>query len=197
MALDATELFIPGTGHVYSAAEGTAMPTDVTTPGTGWSEHGYTTEDGVTLTFGISTDDIKGWQSFDPLRTIVTEKPKTVKFDLMQNNAMNLLIALGGGTFDSTSGLYTPAPPEYQDIRAILVVAIDGTETIAFYAPRMTLSENVEIPWHKSGAAELPLTFKVMAADPTYNLLVPQSWDFPTTDTLSETRGSDETDKAA
>jgi len=178
--LDASELYVAGTGHIYTAPADTAIPTDVTTPAaTPWIDHGYATEDGVEFTFGKTSDQLKGWQSFDPLRTITTDAPKSVKFTLMQSDADNLILALGGGTVDGTSGVFTPPDPTVLDIRALFITADDGGDVWAFWAGRVQLSDNVVMPWKKTGAAELPLMFTVEAAsagnDP-YNFVFPAAW---------------------
>jgi hypothetical protein len=174
--LDASELYVAGTGNIYTAPIDTALPTDVTTPAaTPWVDHGFATEDGVEFTFGKTTDDIKGWQSFDSLRTITTDAPKSLKFTLMQSNEANLQLALGGGTVDA-EGVYTPPPSSEIDIRAIFITANDGGEVWAFWAPRVMLSDNVVIPWKKSGEAELPLTFSIQAAPAPFQFVFPTEW---------------------
>ena len=172
--LDASEIYVAGTGNICSAPEDTPMPADaagaIDSP---WTDHGYATEDGVEFTFGKSTDALKGWQSFDTLRLLTTEAPKSVKFTLMQANADNLLLALGGGTTDAGTGVYTPPDPSVLDIRALFIRANDGGEVWAFWAPRVLLSDNVVIPWKKSGEAQLPLTFAVQAAEPAFQFIFP------------------------
>ena len=191
MALEANEIYVAGTGLICSAPEDTAMPATppdgLVSPVTPWIDHGYATEDGVEFTFGKSTDELKGWQSFDTLRLLTTEAPKSVKFTLMQANADNLLLALGGGETDVDTGLYTPPDPSVLDIRALYIYAIDGGETWEFWCPRALLSDNVVIPWKKSGEAQLPLTFSVQAANPT-----PFNFRFPIVDDGAVATGADE-----
>jgi len=171
---DATELYVAGTGNIYTAQADTALPT--TTVPAAWTDHGFATEDGVEFTFGKTTDELKGWQSFDTLRLITTEAPKSVKFTLMQSSVANLLLALGGGTIDSTSGEFMPAGAETLDVRALYITAVDGGDEWAFWAPRVLLSDNVVIPWKKSGAAEMPLTFSIQAAPVAYKFVFPDDW---------------------
>ena len=168
MSLDASELYVAGTGHIHTAPADTVLPTTPETipAPTPWVDHGYATEDGVEFTFGKTTDAIKGWQSFDTLRMITTEAPKSVKFTLMQSDAVNLMLALGGGTVDAVGGVYHPPDPSVLDIRALFIQAIDGGNIWCFWAPRVLLSDNVVFPWKKSGAAEMPLTFSIQAATP-------------------------------
>ena len=175
--LDASEIFVAGTGNICSAAADTAMPTDVTSPiAAPWIDHGYATEDGVEFTFGKTTDELKGWQSFDTLRLLTTEAPKSLKFTLMQANVDNLLLAMGGGTTDSSTGVYTPPDPSVLDIRALYIRANDGGDVWAFWAARVLISDNVVIPWVKSGEAQLPLTFAIQAAEPAFQFVFPPDW---------------------
>jgi hypothetical protein len=192
MALDASELYVAGTGNIYSAPENTPAPT--TAPTTPWIEHGYATEDGVTFTFGKTTDELKGWQSFDTLRLITTEAPKSVKFSLMQSNTENLTLALGGGTVDSATGTYTPPDPSVLDIRALYISAVDGGDTWTFWAPRVLLSDNVDVQWHKAGAAEMALTFSIQA---TTDGSAPFLFTFPTTWSDAGTGGAARAKEAA
>lgn len=175
--MDASELYVAGTGHIATAPEDTVMPTGGTLADP-WTDHGYATEDAVEFTFGKTTDELKGWQSFDTLRMITTEAPKSVKFTLMQSNVENLLLALGGGTYDELTGDYTPADASVLDVRALFIDATDGGDTWQFWAPRVLLSDNVVIPWKKSGVAEMPLTFSVQAASsgPAFKFVFPLSW---------------------
>ena len=176
MALDASQIYVAGTGHIYTGAEDAAMPPAGSAPPAAWTEHGYTTEDAVEFTFGKTTDALKGWQSFDTLRMLTTEAPKSVKFTLMQSNAENLMLALGGGEVDDSTGIYTPPDPSQIDIRALYISAVDGGDEWTFWAPRVMLSDNVVIPWKKSGEAQLPLTFSIQAADPAFQFGFPTSW---------------------
>jgi hypothetical protein len=180
MALDASELYVAGTGNIYTAPEDTPMPDAASLPPTTpWDEHGYTTEDGVTFTFGKTTDELKGWQSFDTLRLITTEAPKSVKFALMQSNVINLTLALGGGTVDSVTGIFTPADASVLDMRALYISANDGGEVWTLWAPRVLLSDNVELMWKKSDAASTELTFSIQATSdgsPPYLMKFPDEW---------------------
>ena len=67
MALDADQLVIPGSGHVYVGDANETFPstigTAVTTSGaSGFVELGYTTESGVSFSVGRVTKEIKSWQ---------------------------------------------------------------------------------------------------------------------------------------
>ena len=98
MALDATKVRVALTGHIYFQPEGDTPledPTDLSAPA-GAIDLGYTTEDGVTFTFGRDVEEIMGWQSMDPLRKLVTAEPKTAAFTLRQLERDTWLSTMGG-----------------------------------------------------------------------------------------------------
>jgi hypothetical protein len=164
--INASQIYVAGTGNIYTAPADTPIPA-ASPPASPWVDHGYATEDGVEFTFGKTTDAIKGWQSFDTLRLITTEAPKSVKFSLMQSNASNLILALGGGTVDPVGpppGIYHPPPSSQLQIVALFISANDGGEIWEFWCPRAILSDNVVFPWKKTGEAMYPLTFSIQAA---------------------------------
>jgi len=176
---DPTQLFVAGTGHIWTAPKDTATPVPPTAPATPWIDNGLTTEDGVTLTFGRTTDTVKAWQMFDPARTIVTEALKTVKFTLMQMTAANIMLAMGGGSVSvGPPAIYTPPDPTVVQLNALYLTCTDGGNQWTFYCPRGMISDNVEIMWKKSGEAQLPLTFEVQA---TAAGTPPYQMTFPTT----------------
>jgi hypothetical protein len=175
---DPTQLFVAGTGHIWTSPKDTPMPSAA--PATPWIDNGLTTEDGVTLTFGKTIDNIKAWQMFDPARTIVTESLKTVKFALMQITAANIILAMGGGTVAATPpNIYTPPDPTVVTLNALYLTASDGANQWAFYAPRGMISDNIEFMWKKSAEAQLPLTFSIQATPagtPPYQMVFPASF---------------------
>jgi hypothetical protein len=185
VGLDPTQIFVAGTGAVWTAPADTVLPA-TPPPIAPWINNGYTTEDGILFTFQRTVDQIKGWQSFDPLRMIVTEAPKLVKFSLMQATATNLILALGGGTV-GTGGVYTPPDPKSLMNTALYISGTDGLNTWAFWAGRAMVTDNVEIPWKKSGEAMIPLTFTVQAppagAD-AWNFVFPTSFGTQSADEL-------------
>lgn len=187
MALDASEIVVAGTGAVYRAPVGTAAPSDIgTAPGAGWVELGYVSEDGTKLSFERSTENIMGWQSLQPLRTIVTEVPIGIEAALMQWNTTTVKTALGGGTIEDTAtGVkYSPAAESFVDEFALIVEANDEYD-YRFVFPRVMVSDTVELAFVKSEPAALPLKMSVMAA-PSGN----DSFEFYTNDPAFEADAS-------
>ena len=166
MALDASEIVVAGTGAVYRAPVGTSAPNDVGSAlSSSWVELGYVTEDGTKLMFERSTENIMGWQSYQPLRTIVTEIPIGVEAALLQWNTTTVKTALGGGTFDATStGVkYEPPVESFVDEFALVIEATDQYD-YRFVFPRVMVTDTVELAFVRSEPAALPLKMSVLAA---------------------------------
>jgi hypothetical protein len=177
---DPSQIYVAGTGNIYTAPKDTVMPTvPLTLPLlTPWVDHGFASEDGVEFTFGRTVTDLKAWQSFDTVRLMTTDAPKSVKFTLMQSTASNIILALGGGVV-TASGVFTPPDPTILNMTALFLVANDGGSIWGFYCPRALVQDNVVIPWKKSGEAQLPLVFSIQATaagTPNYQFVFPTSF---------------------
>jgi hypothetical protein len=169
--LDADEVFVAGMQRIWVAAPGTEFPEEISDdPGEGWSDCGYTTEDGITCTFGITTDNLMTSQSLAPVRVLVTEKPTTLAATLRQLNAVTLPLALGGGTVtgDDSSWHFVPPPPSFIDERAFIVEGEDGENKLRFMFFRASISAEVAIPLVNTNSIVLPLTFAVLSHDPLF-----------------------------
>ncbi len=133
MTLDATQIRMGLTGHVYAAPVATTMPTDTATalPGT-WIDLGYLSEDAITITPNDTLVQIGAWQSQYDVRRTVTKREMSVKFKLIQDNTQNMQLAFGCGTVTVAAGppviaTYTPPAGATQYERAFVVEVVDGT----------------------------------------------------------------------
>jgi hypothetical protein len=160
MALDATEVRVATNGALRIAAVGTAAPTDVTTAfGVGWSDLGYATEDGVTLTPSMDTEDINAWQSAAPVRRIVTGSGLEVGFTLIQSNEETLALYFGATvTGDTIEIPVSPTPLE----RALAVEWVDAGATYRLVVPRASLSDRGEVTLARGEAVGLEMTFTAL-----------------------------------
>lgn len=171
MALSSDEIVVTGTGHIYVAPVGTAFPANVgVTPSVanGWTELGYASEEGARFSFGREINSIMGWQSFDPLRKVVTAVPKTVSFDLMQWNMYTVQLAFGGGAItEPTSGnyVYTPPAESFLDERALIIEGTDGASTYRFCFRKALNEEGVDFAFVRSDPVLFPITMGILAAD--------------------------------
>lgn len=169
MGLDAQEIVVGGTGRVYVGDEGITLPSHLNeTLDGGFVDLGYTTEDGGKFTDGKTTNDIRPWQSFYPVRVHVTEREAMLEFTLLQWNRATVELAFGGGTWtepDPGVYRYTPPSPETLDVRAMVLDIADGVRNFRFTIPRGFVTSNTESTFAKTGPALLPITFTVLAND--------------------------------
>ncbi len=166
MTQDATELVVAAGGGVYvaDAAETEPVLDDVLT---NWTELGFITTDGVKPSSSKDTEDIEAWQSFYPLRKLVTGIDLEIVFELMQWNADTVPFAFGGGVIDEPdTGIFrfTPADPGELDERALLVRWQDGDTNGQLYVPRGVITGNSEFTLSKDANAGLPVTYSATPA---------------------------------
>lgn len=108
MALDNKKIIIGApnqatTGAVAYAATTATLPTDAgTAPGTGWTDCGYVSEDGVTVTPSYSTTDIKDW-SKGAVRTLLNEFTGEVTFGFIQTDYESLVAIFGADNVTKTN----------------------------------------------------------------------------------------------
>lgn len=171
MALAASEIVVGASGSIRVAPLATAAPVDVATAwGAGWIDLGYADEDGITFSNDQTTEDIMAWQSFNAVRTVITERNTTVAFNLEQWNETTVPLAFGGGSITTTAGppihyRYDPPTAGVVDERSLGVEWVDGSKIYRLIVPRGVVSESVETNLTKSTAGLLPITFKVLGTD--------------------------------
>jgi hypothetical protein len=164
---NAQHVVVAGTGAVYVAPEGTALPADLVTPlPATWVDIGYIGEDGVTFTFSREQEDVMAWQVSTPVRVLVTNEPITVEYELEQFDREAVLLAFRGGAFTGATAPFTYTPPDAgaSDVRAMTIDAVDGDYTFRFTFPRLQISDDVALQLVRTDVIRLPLTFNVLAA---------------------------------
>lgn len=170
MANESNEVRVMGTGSVYVGEEGATFPANITAAiaSTQFAQLGFLSEEGPRFAFGKETKDIQVWQSLDPVRTITTAVPKSVKFDLMQTNLQTVTLALGGGTVTlDTADAWSYEPPAigFQDVRAMIVEGIDGDYVWRFCYRRTQNMSGVEFAFVNDDAVKFGIEMKILAAD--------------------------------
>lgn len=162
--MDASNVVVAGTGDVYVAAADTALTGIAVNarPSMGWDELGYISEDGASFNMDRSTEELKSWQSMDPIRILTTEEPKMVSFELMQFDPVSFNLAMQGGTL--SGGVWEPPVPGTQEVKAMVIYGVDGDYNFRFYFPRVQVNGAVEFNMNRSDAIRLPLEFKVLAS---------------------------------
>lgn len=141
MALVAANARVAITG-VVSIGDGTqTAPTDSGTAlGTGWTDLGYVSEDGVTETRDRSTNTIRAWQNGDTLREVVTESTLTYAMTFAETKAATVELFYGN-TVDDTDGSIVIVPSSTGGRHPFVIDVVDGDETIRTYIPDGEVTE--------------------------------------------------------
>jgi len=160
---------VAGSGKVYVGPTTATAPTNVAgalvlTAGN-WSELGFISEDGATFTEGKDVTDINAWQSFYPVRKMVTGRTVEISFALREFNKRAVEFALGGtASINAAEWKYTPPSPTDLSIKSLVLEWTDGTKGYRLYVPNGIVTEAVETNLTRTSAADLPVTFS--ATDP-------------------------------
>ena len=103
-APSATKVRVAGTGAIWKAPLGTALPTDSVTPwNAAFVNLGYM-DDGFEIDQALTVKDVAGWQSLETLRTIATGLVRKFLFNAIQTDKESLALAWGGGTVTPVVG---------------------------------------------------------------------------------------------
>ena len=164
MTTNANAVVVAGTGEIYVAAEGTALPTDFTALPVGWTGLGYTGTDGVAFSKNRETSDLDAWQG-TKVRVLTLSEPVTLTTRLLEMKTITLLTAFGGGTVASTGSVSTFTPPAEgtNTVRAMVVDVTDGTKHYRFCFRRVQIEGTVDFSLTRTDAAGLNVTFGVLA----------------------------------
>lgn len=165
---DASQLIVPGSGQVYVAPVGTALPTtSAASLNSAFVGLGYITTDGVAFAAEPEISEISAWQSRDPIRRDLIGQAKQFTFTLQQWNEENLPFVFGGGTVvDLGGGEYRYDFIEDDDAldeHAIVVDLVDGSTRHRFAFHRGNVTDTVETSFVRESEAGLPVTFKVLS----------------------------------
>lgn len=159
---DPTEVRVSGTGEIYVAPVGTALPTSSTGAlNAAFVGLGYVSEDGVTFTVTPEIQEISAWQSRQPVRRELVAQAVSAAFAIMQWNETTVPFAFGGGAVTNPSGSnyrYELPTSGALDERAVIIDAVDGLITERFIMPRASVTDAVETSRVRTGAGLLPIT---------------------------------------
>jgi hypothetical protein len=161
---NSNQVVVGSNGKIWVADIGVSAPTRASTAmPAGWIDLGYVTDDGATFTEGKDITDIGAWQSFFPVRRIVSSRLVTIAFSLEQWNNATIEFALGGAVAaNAGEWTYSPPAPEVLDFRQVALEWYDQGHNYRLYVRKGLVSENVEVPLVRTGAALLPITFAAM-----------------------------------
>jgi hypothetical protein len=164
---DPLETIVAGSGEVYTAAIGTALPTKTDSSlNVAFNGLGYHTEDGVSVNQNVDITEFMAWQSKSAIRREQNARDFLITFQLLQWNEINLPLAMGGGTIsEPTSGQFKYVPPADTaalEEKAVIVDVDDGTRRVRFVVPRATVTETAEVGFKRNEMAALAVTFKAL-----------------------------------
>jgi len=160
MPIDATQVRVASDGKVLVAPVGTAVPADTTTAwNASFLDLGYASEDGISITPSLDTEDLMGWQSAYPLRRVVTGSGLEISFTCMQANSDTLALFFNGTV--TTGTLPVPVAPSVQE-RALGIEWSDGATKWRLIVPRAVLSDKGEMTLARGEATSIELTFTAL-----------------------------------
>lgn len=139
MALDSTVVLKVGVGHFYTAPVGTAMPTDLTTPGASWTHMGHTSVEDIlaAASEGGESTTLRSLQSKN-LRTVVSPRTESFTMNLLQFDAASLKLYYGANANIVSGRVQVPENPVVSE-RAWLVVFFDGHTVAGIYAAKVSI----------------------------------------------------------
>lgn len=166
--LDAGELVVAGSGHIWDAPVGTTFPASISeaVDEGDWTDLGYTTEEGVHFTFDRTSKDILPWQSREAVRTIILTEPKNYAFTMMQWNPSTHALAIGGGTWtEFAAGEFEFEPPAAGATydRAQIVEFTDGEKNYRFCFRNVINKAPYDFSTLPTDTANMPVNMSVQA----------------------------------
>jgi hypothetical protein len=165
-AISSDEIVVGADGRVRVAPVGTTVPVDFSVAYTAtWVDLGYTSEDGVSFAPNVDTTEIMAWQSFRPVRRLVTARSEEVSFTLLQWSRTTVPFAFGGGavattgTAETTVHRYTPPSPAALDYRAMVITWEDGAKKFRLVIPKGLVTSQADTTLNRTDSAGLGITF--------------------------------------
>lgn len=172
MARDAALVRDFAEGYVFYAPSGTTLPTNIdavlalaVTPGA-WTNVGYISEDGLTMTPTRDVDDIKAWAGRATVRTVQTDYGFEFSFAMLQTD--DAAIELWQGDPD---GMTAVVPDHY----AWVILGTDGDEAIAWTVADGQPGDPQELNLGGGTGTQWGITVKTFPDDDGYNAYGPYS----------------------
>lgn len=120
------------TGAVYVGATSATAPTSTSSALTGFTDLGYISTDGVTVTPDKSSNAIRAWQNADLVREVVTESTLTYQFMLLESNEAAIELYFGSPMVDGKIEL---SPSNTGGKQSFVFDIVDGNKVIRHYVP--------------------------------------------------------------
>jgi hypothetical protein len=155
--MDAESVVVAQYGEIKLAPLGSTPPADVTTDwDTAWVDLGYATQDGITLSKTVQTQDIYAWQSLTPLRRLITTGEFNLAFTAMETSTKVLETWFGA---TKTGNKYSIPKDPVQPETMLGVEWVDGTDKYRLVIHKAALGTFGDIPINRQGAVQYAMTF--------------------------------------
>ena len=132
MALTAANVVVGISGTVYAGATSATAPTSSSSALTGFTDLGYISADGVTVTPNRNTAQIRSWQNADLVREVVTESDLSYKFVMLEMTTAAVTQYFGSAPVSSK---VTWSPSTTGGKQSFVIDLIDGSKTVRQYIP--------------------------------------------------------------
>jgi hypothetical protein len=168
MPLDASKIKIAGSGAVWKAPAGTALPTTSSSAlDVAYKNLGYGTN-GFELSQNLTTKEINAWQTLEVVRLLNTAVSRSFTFEALETNNDTVALAWGGATITAgVAGAYTLVIPDSQTTQEFVLVIdwSDGATTQRIVVPRAVLKTLPTIKYGREDA--IVYSLEIMALAPT------------------------------
>lgn len=150
MSNDASKVKVAVTGAVYTGAPGTTLPTTATMAlDSAFKDVGYISEDGVTETPEVDTQEIKAWQGGVVVRRVVSSSEYQYKFTMIETKKTSLELYHKGSTVvtDGATGWKLDVKGAAVDRRRFVIDVLDGADVIRIVIPDGEVTDRGEVTY--------------------------------------------------
>lgn len=154
----AANVTVAMSGAVYVAPTGTSAPTDASTAlAAEWVSVGYLSEDAVSESISVDTNDIVAWQNADTVRKVVTSFGVEYQFTMIETNKAAVELYYGK-TVDGQGKTHTIGGSSGGK-KAFVIDAIDSSgQHIRRFIPSGEVTERGEVSLSGSDAIGYEVT---------------------------------------
>lgn len=169
-----TNVRVGYSGALYVGALGTTFPVNPTAAwGSGWTDVGFISEDGVSLSADLEIQEFRAWGfPTAPIRTQVTNEEFQFTVTVVETNVQTLSLWEGVPIADITSTAASSPVPQFltitkgvadaPDIRAFGLDVIDDTKYIRRMIPRGQVVDRGDVTYKTDELVSYPLTIKAL-----------------------------------
>lgn len=132
MANNALDVLVGSSGKVYGGATGTTLPTTATASlAGGFGDLGYISEDGVAMSIGQDSSEIKAWGG-STIRKIQTSHTVELKLTMIETNVNSVAAFYGSSNVTSGTIKVTSLTNTRQEW---VVDVVDGSNVVRLVVP--------------------------------------------------------------